>query len=206
QVPGSFRFWVNVSPHQLINPRFGDQVAELLAEHDVAPSMLGLEIAEEVLRDVQATGKVLRALRRTGISVNLDDFGASHSNLSWLQELPISGLKIDKRFVSHLDETDGGRRTAIVRGLVGLGHALGLSLVAEGVETATQAEILHEMGCELAQGYYFAYPGTPEQLWALVNGSPSLFSDDVFTSSEEVFKTDVADDPKQSKPNSPWES
>ena len=100
------------------------------------------------------------------MSLNLDDFGAGHSNLSWLQELPITGLKIDRRFVATLDVPDETRGAAIVQGLISLGHALGLSVVGEGVETVAQAEALRTMGCEQGQGYYFAYPGTSKQLWA----------------------------------------
>ena len=102
--------------------------------------------------------------------MNLDDFGAGHSNLSWFQDLPISGLKIDRRFVASLDVPEG-RGTAIVQGLLGLGHAFGLPVVGEGVETVAQANALREMGCELGQGYQFAYPGTSEQLWAFVKRS-----------------------------------
>ncbi len=171
EIPDSFRLWVNVSPHQLANVHFAEVVAELMQKHEIPASMLGLEIIEEVLRDAHATEKVLQSLRELGVSVNLDDFGAGHSNLAWLQDLPITGLKIDRRFVSSLDAPDDARGTAIVRGLLGLGHALGLSVVGEGVETPAQAQALRDMGCELAQGYHFAYPGTPEQLWASVNGS-----------------------------------
>jgi diguanylate cyclase (GGDEF)-like protein len=171
-VPELFRLWLNVSPHQLANPMFAELVAERLAAHRIAASMLGLEIVEEVLRDVRATEKVLRALRQLGVSVNLDDFGAGHSNLTWFQDLPISGLKIDRRFVASLDVPEG-RGTAIVQGLLGLGHAFGLPVVGEGVETIAQANALREMGCELAQGYQFAYPGTAEQLWAFVRRSAS---------------------------------
>ncbi len=169
-VPEQFRLWLNVSPHQLANASFADVVAEHLAAHRIAASMLGLEIVEEVLRDLRATEKVLRALRALGVSVNLDDFGAGHSNLSWFQDLPISGLKIDRRFVASLDVPEG-RGTAIVQGLLGLGHAFGLPVVGEGVETVAQANALREMGCELGQGYQFAYPGTSEQLWAFVKRS-----------------------------------
>jgi len=170
-IPEPFRMWVNVSPHQLANPHFAETVAELMETHGVPASMLGIEMIEEALRDARATEIVLRGLQELGVSVNLDDFGAGHSNLSWLQDLPISGLKIDRRFVASLDVPDGARGIAIVEGLLGLGHALGLSVVGEGVETPAQARALREMGCELAQGYHFAYPGTPEQLWASVGTS-----------------------------------
>ncbi len=168
QVPDSFRLWINVSPHQLASPRFAEILSELMETHGLSASMLGLDIVEEVLRDARAVEGVLDALREIGVSVNLDDFGAGNSNLSWLQQLPIAGLKIDRGYVSSLDAPRDGRGEAIVRGLLGLGHALGMSVVAEGVETQLQADALRMMGCELAQGYYFGYPGTLDQLWTTV--------------------------------------
>ena len=165
-MPEGFRLWVNVSPHQLANPQFADLVRELMDEHDLPASLLGLEVVEEALRDVGATAKMLHGLREIGVSINLDDFGAGHSNLSWLQELPITGLKIDRRFVSNLDHLGGDDRgAAIVSGLIGLGRALGLSVVGEGVETEGQAAALRSMGCEHAQGYFFGYPGPAAHLW-----------------------------------------
>jgi diguanylate cyclase (GGDEF)-like protein len=169
-VSEQFRLWVNVSSHQLADLAFSEQIAELLVRYDVAPAMLGLEIVEDALRDVGATREVLHELRKLGVSINLDDFGAGYSNLSWLQELPITGLKIDRRFVSTLDVDGETRGTAIVQGLISLGHALGLSVVGEGIETPAQAQALELMGCDIGQGYHFAYPGSARQLWALAKG------------------------------------
>lgn len=169
--PAQFRLWVNVSPQQLANPQFAVLVRERLDAHGISPDLLGLEILEEALIDVGATEKVLIALRAMGVSLNLDDFGAGYSNLWWLQELPITGLKIDRRFVATLDALDDERGSAIVRGLVSLGHSLGLTVVAEGVETQAQAAALGAMGCELAQGYFYGYPGSAEQLWHLAGCS-----------------------------------
>ncbi len=168
-VPSEFRLWVNVSPHQLADPTFAEQISELLLRYDVPPGMLGLEIVEDALRDVGATRQVLGALRHLGVGVNLDDFGAGYSNLSWLQELPITGLKIDRRFISTLDVAGETRGTAIVQGLVSLGHALGLTVLGEGVETPAQVQALELMGCDLGQGYHFAYPGSARQLWAMTS-------------------------------------
>jgi diguanylate cyclase (GGDEF)-like protein len=163
--PVRFCLWVNVSPHQLANPNFPSLVHERLEAHGVDPQYLGIEILEESLVDFGATVKVLTELRAMGVSLNLDDFGAGYSNLRWLQELPITGLKIDRRFVSTLDLPGDDRGTAIVRGLISLGHSLGLNVVAEGVETEAQAAALDAMGCELAQGYYYGYPAPSEELW-----------------------------------------
>jgi diguanylate cyclase (GGDEF)-like protein len=166
RVPESFRLWVNVSPHQLANPRFSEQVAQLVDKHRVRPSMIGVEVVEDVLRDVRATEKALGSLNELGIAISLDDFGAGHSSLLALQDLPISYIKIDRQLVASLDDAAGGRGIRIVRVLLGLGHELGLSVVGEGVETRSQAETLRRMGCDLAQGYYFAAAGPAEQVRA----------------------------------------
>ena len=171
-VPTRFRLWLNLSPRQLVNPNFASLAAEMVGAYDIPPALVGFEVVEDALRDVGATVSVLGALRQEGFSISLDDFGAGHSNLSWLQDLPITGLKIDRRFVSTLDLRGDLRSTAIVRGLVSLGHSLGLSVVAEGVETKAQGDALRSLGCELAQGYFFGYPGTSAQLWSSV--APAL--------------------------------
>jgi diguanylate cyclase (GGDEF)-like protein len=163
-LPEGFHMWVNVSPLQIADLHFADLVVELTAAHDVPTLLLGVEIAEHAVRDVVTTDNVLAALVDLGVAVQLDDFGSGQSNLGWLQDLPISGLKIDAEFVAALDavrERDGG---AIVRGIIGLGHELRLTIVGEGVETAAQAVALRAMGCEYAQGFYFGRPGPFEQL------------------------------------------
>jgi diguanylate cyclase (GGDEF)-like protein len=177
-VPREFRLWINVSPHQLADPAFAQEVGDMLMRYDVPSSMLGVEVVEDALRDVGATTKVLRELRELGVSVNLDDFGAGYSNLSWLQELPITGIKIDRRFVATLDVAGEVRGAAIVQGLISLGHALGLLVVAEGIETPAQAVELTAMGCELGQGYHFAYPGSSRQLWAMSADNPTAAPSD----------------------------
>jgi diguanylate cyclase (GGDEF)-like protein len=167
KLPEQFRLWINVSPQQLVNPHFAEIVRNRLNSYGISPELIGLEILEEALLDVGATEKVLAELRAMGVSLNLDDFGAGHSNLWWLQELPITGLKIDRRFVTTLDLEGDDRGSAIVDGLIGLAHSLGLTVVAEGVENGAQADALVQMGCELAQGYFYGHPGSAEQLWRL---------------------------------------
>ncbi len=163
-LPEGFHMWVNVSPRQIADLHFAELVVELTRAHDVPTILLGVEIAEHAVRDVVTTDNVLAALHDLGVAVQLDDFGSGQSNLGWLQELPISGLKIDAEFVAALDtvrDHDGG---AIVRGIIGLGHELRLTIVGEGVETHVQAVALRAMGCEFAQGFYFGRPGPFEQL------------------------------------------
>jgi len=159
-----FHLWVNVSPRQIADLHFAELVVELTTAHGVPPVLLGLEIAEHAVRDVMTTENVLAALHDLGVAVQVDDFGSGESNLSWLQELPISGLKIDGEFVTALDAVRQYDGAAIVRGMIGLGHELRLTIVGEGVETHAQAVALRAMGCEFAQGFYFGRPGPFEQL------------------------------------------
>jgi diguanylate cyclase (GGDEF)-like protein len=170
-----FRLWVNVSPKQLADPSFPAFVVDVLTRHGISPDFLGFEILEEALLDVGVTEGVMKALRGFGISLSLDDFGAGYSNFSWLQDLPITGIKIDRRFISTLDSGDR-RGAAIVQGIVNLGHSLHLSVVGEGVETAGQARALRETGCDIGQGYFYGMPGPPEQLWEGSQGTPSASS------------------------------
>ncbi len=158
QVSEAFRLWVNVSPKQLADPTFPDLVVDLLTKQGVPPEALGFEILEEALLDVGAAKGIMKHLRSLGIALALDDFGAGYSNLSWLKDLPITGIKVDRQFIAALGSSDG-RGTAIVQGLVNLGHSLQLSVVGEGVETEAQALALHSIGCESAQGFFYGYPG-----------------------------------------------
>jgi diguanylate cyclase (GGDEF)-like protein len=167
-IPGQFRMWVNVAPQQLAVPQFAELVYEKLSSYGLTPDLLGLEIIEQALLDVGEAERVLSALRAMGVALNLDDFGAGHSNLWWLQELPITGIKIDRRFIDTLDAGGDDRSSTIAGGLVQLGHSLALTVVAEGVESATQAASADVLGCDLAQGYFYGFPGSAEQLWQLI--------------------------------------
>lgn len=164
RLPDPFRLWVNVSPKQLADPSFPELVVDALTRHNLRPEALGFEILEEALLDVVAATGVMKHLRALGISLALDDFGAGYSNLWWLQDLPITGIKIDRRFVTTLDSGDD-RGPAIVKGLVDLGHSLNLTVVGEGVETAEQARALRAIRCESVQGYFYSNPGPAERLW-----------------------------------------
>ncbi len=164
RLPDPFRLWVNVSPRQLADPSFSELVADVLTKYHLSPEGFGFEILEEALLDVRSAKGVMKHLRSLGIALALDDFGAGYSNLSWLQDLPITGMKIDRRFIASLDSGDP-RGAAIVQGLVNLGHSLDLSVVGEGVETAEQARALRAIGCESVQGFFYGHPGPAERLW-----------------------------------------
>ena len=158
---------VNMSPRWLQNADVPDIVAGLLAETEVAPSLLRLEITESVvLADPEETLPMLNRLRRMGIGLSLDDFGTGYSSMTHLRNLPVDEVKVDRAFVQAM--TSSPEDAVIVRAAIELGHNLGMSVVAEGIEDAdTLAEIVAS-GCSLAQGYYFSRPLPPEELmrWA----------------------------------------
>ena len=157
---------VNVSPLQLRDAGFAEQVASILAETGLAPARLQLEITESVLLENNDTTRmVLAALRQSGIGVVLDDFGTGYSSLNYLRRHAIDKLKIDRSFVRLLD--DDGSSAAIVKALIDLAIALEVEVTAEGVETEEQKALLVGMGCHQLQGYLLSPPLEPAQLLAL---------------------------------------
>ena len=163
-LPVGFRLWVNVSPHQLAQIHLADLLDELASLHAVSLDHLGLEVPEYALGDVVAADHVLPALAARRVAVAVDDFGNGQARPAWLPELGVFAVKIDADLVAALDSVSAHDPGAVVRGLIGLGHELGLVIVGEGVETHAQAVALRAMGCEWAQGFYFGRPGPLEQL------------------------------------------
>jgi diguanylate cyclase (GGDEF)-like protein/PAS domain S-box-containing protein len=161
---------VNVSARQLERRVLVDDVKTVLAESGLDASALTLEITESALAhghdEVRA---VIRSLQELGVRLALDDFGSGYSSLSLLQELPVDVLKIDRSFVEGVEST--GRRAALLRAIVEIARALGLTVVAEGVENARQAAALRRLGCPLAQGFYFARPLPAAEIDALLRVS-----------------------------------
>ncbi len=158
---------VNLSPVQISRPTFPAVVAEVLGRTGLEPSALYLEITETVmLRQDHALMEVIRGLKRLGVRLMLDDFGTGYSSLAYLSHLPIDALKIDRSFVDGLGTE--ARDTAITEAIIGMARALGLQVIGEGVETALQAAELARLGCDLAQGFHFGYPGPPEAIDALL--------------------------------------
>ncbi len=151
---------VNVSPRQLENPEFVATVATLLQIHQVPPHRLVLEVTESTVVDAAGpTLDVLHSLRATGVHVAIDDFGTGYSSLASLRDLPADIVKIDRSFVSGLCVDEGDE--AIVRAVLAMAHATSRAVVAEGVETAEQAQRLVELNCDRVQGYYFSRPLPP---------------------------------------------
>jgi diguanylate cyclase (GGDEF)-like protein len=160
---------VNLAVQNLLDLRTPAQVGELLAVHGLAPSVLTLEVTESLLlHDPQRAGEVLLDLKEMGVGLALDDFGTGYSSLEHLKRLPVHELKIDKSFVMAMDRDPADR--AIVASTAALGRALGLRVVAEGVESAASAAVLAAIGCDLAQGFHYSPPVPAEQIAALVRG------------------------------------
>lgn len=132
-------------------------VAEALDSTGVAPGDLKLEITESVLAtDLERTAAVMQRLQERGVGVSIDDFGVDYSALRYLKQFPVGELKIDHGFVSHV--TSSPQDAAITEAIIALARSLGLSVVAEGVETLAQLEFLRERGCDAAQGFALSRP------------------------------------------------
>jgi diguanylate cyclase (GGDEF)-like protein len=152
---------INLSGRQLTTPGFAVEVGAAIARSGADASHLCFEITENTLLDATGSGvATLERLKELGVRLAIDDFGTGHSSLTWLRRLPADFLKVDRTFVAGLG-TDPGD-TAIVRAVLDLGEALGLTTIAEGVETAGQLEALRDLGCRWAQGHHLARPGPPE--------------------------------------------
>ncbi len=147
---------VNLSARQFVQPDLVEEVAEVLAMTGMEAGELELEITESVLMDQSEGGvRTLRRLQELGVRLVLDDFGTGYSSLSYLKHLPLDTIKIDRSFVTGLDDKAD---RSIVEAVLALAHGLGIGVVAEGIETETQRRQLVELGCEHGQGYLFSRP------------------------------------------------
>ena len=148
---------VNITPKQFAQPDLAAQIGEILQQTGINPSCLDLEITETIaMADVSHSSVALAQLKALGARLSIDDFGTGYSSLSRLQRFPVDTLKIDRAFISRMDSDL--ETYEIVRIIVMLAHSLGLKVVAEGVETQQQVEMLKQIGCELAQGYLYSKP------------------------------------------------
>jgi len=154
---------VNLSCRQFAQSTLVQSICGILDETGFSPEHLKLEITESVFFEhLERAVVMLNKLREIGVDIHIDDFGTGYSNLSYLTKLPISTLKVDRSFVSTVDGE--GRNEEVIRGIVSLARNLGLNVIAEGVETEIQLGFLRDLGCDSAQGYYFAAPMEYEEL------------------------------------------
>jgi len=169
--PGSAPLFmsVNLSTRQLADPNFVEVVREVLRETGVEPSWLKLELTESAVMDkAEQSILLLQELRALGVKLSIDDFGTGYSSLSYLHKLPIDSLKVDRSFVSAMHQSEENR--AIVRIIMDLARLLGFDVIAEGIETSADANLLRALACDYGQGYHFARPLPPEEAGKLVGG------------------------------------
>ncbi|HZP95420.1 MAG TPA: EAL domain-containing protein [Candidatus Limnocylindria bacterium] len=154
---------VNISMRNLLDPEFAGSVAGVLHVHGVEASQLRLEITESVIMaDPERAIGTLARLHKLGARIDIDDFGTGYSSLAYLHRFPVDAVKIDRSFVSTMRSDEGS--ATIVRSIIGLGHDLGLEVIAEGVEDRDTAERLAELGCDALQGYYLMKPAPAAEL------------------------------------------
>jgi EAL domain-containing protein (putative c-di-GMP-specific phosphodiesterase class I) len=160
---GELSVSVNLSPRQLRQADLVDTIAAILDETGLAPKYLELEITESlVMEDIQGNVEKLKAIRRLGVTLAMDDFGTGYSSLAYLAKLPIQTLKIDRSFVAATPaDTDA---KALVSTMISMARSLGMTAVAEGVESAEQENMLRLLGCDEMQGYHLSRPVPAEQL------------------------------------------
>jgi len=167
------RVAINLSAHQLRHPDLADRIGMALRRNDIKPQLLTCEITESVaMEDASNAIRMVEKLSALGVNISIDDFGTGYSSLSYLRKLRAGELKIDKSFVLDLETSADAR--AVVDGIVKLAHALGLKVVAEGVETEAQHQILRSFGCHELQGFLFARPMSARALsnWAMEDVGP----------------------------------
>jgi diguanylate cyclase (GGDEF)-like protein/PAS domain S-box-containing protein len=154
--------WVNLSPRQFHHTDVVGQVSSVLQETRLDPYYLGLEITESVVMDdAESTIETLGRLKGLGVRIAIDDFGTGYSSLSYLKRFPVDALKIDRSFVGGISEHPAD--LAIAQAVITLGRVLGMEVVAEGVETAEQLDLLRDLGCDHAQGYHLSCPMPAEE-------------------------------------------
>jgi len=150
------RVAVNLSTVQLRHPQLPQMIGELLQKHQLPAETLELEVTETgLMEDIDAAAHNLHSLRRSGALIAIDDFGTGYSSLSYLKSLPLDKIKIDKSFVQDIGQDEGA---TIVRAVIQLGKSLGMTVIAEGVETPEQEAYLIAEGCQEGQGYYYSKP------------------------------------------------
>jgi len=163
----SLRVCVNLSARQFSREGLADHVEALLRQSGVSSRQLGLEMTESsLIPDMRTALEVLGSLRRLGVSLLMDDFGTGYSSLSYLHSFPIDVLKIDRSFVGRM--TEGEQPLQIVRTIIELARVLGMDVVAEGIETCEQYQLLRELGCRFGQGFLFARPMSAEDVTRLL--------------------------------------
>ena len=163
---------INVSSRQFHHGDLVPTVERTLLRFGLDPGLVEMELTEGTLiEEVELARRTLEHLREVGVRVSVDDFGTGYSSLSYLKQFPIDALKIDRSFIDGI--TDGPDGAAISTAIIRMGHSLRMEVIAEGVETRRQLDVLRELGCDVVQGHLLGRPGTPEQINGLVQAARS---------------------------------
>jgi EAL domain-containing protein (putative c-di-GMP-specific phosphodiesterase class I) len=166
---------VNLSPRQFVDEHLLHDIDDALAASGMSPVLLQLEVTESmVMRNVSRAVKVLDAIQSRGIRLAIDDFGTGYSSMSLMKQFPIDTIKIDRSFVRDLPNDSEDQ--AIAQAIISMGKALGMTVIAEGVETVEQEAFLRRHACDEMQGYLFSKPLPPQQLADLLRSAPRLIS------------------------------
>ena len=182
---------VNVSARQLAHDSLRATVAEIIQETGIEPASLYLEVTESVLiEDPEESIRTLTELKQLRVKIAIDDFGTGYSSLEYLRRLPVDCVKVDRSFVRGLPENE--EDVAIVNAVIELGHALKLTVTAEGVETTDQFDNLRAAGCDNAQGFLFFRPEPPEEVAKLFAGAQPAAAAGIVCSSARVSAPDEA--------------
>lgn len=164
----NFKVAVNLSLRQFTDDALPALIRDILADSGVHPSCLELEITEDMFTEsVLASTRSLQDIHALGVKFAIDDFGTGYSSLKFLKRLPFSNLKIDKSFIADVESDPDA--AAIVDAVIMMAHRLGLTAVAEGVETEAQLQFVQQHGCDLAQGYHFAKPAGFDELHKMIS-------------------------------------
>lgn len=167
---------VNLSPRCLLDTDLVRQVTDLLQEYQLPAGMLRMEVTESaVMTNPTVALAILTELHGLGIRFSIDDYGTGYSSMAYLKRLPVDELKVDRTFVLNMDTDDND--AVLVRGAIDLGHNLGFTVVAEGVEASQHVTALQDLGCDIAQGYHYARPMPPENLTAWMQQHTNTTSD-----------------------------
>jgi EAL domain-containing protein (putative c-di-GMP-specific phosphodiesterase class I) len=188
QVGLRMRVAVNISGYQMRQDDLVESIESVLQRHGIQPERFTCEITETVaMEDTQATRLTFEKMRQAGFHVSIDDFGTGYSSLGSLRKLPAAELKIDRAFVSDLEESEEAR--SIAKSIIDMARALNMKVIAEGVETVGQSDLLVAMGCDEMQGFLFSMPITASELQHLATQRPSEESSGFRNS---LFATDFA--------------
>ena len=166
-VRGGLSVSVNVAADQFARPDFVEEVMQAVAQAGATPDALELEVVESsIIRNMEQAVDMMTRLTGSGIRFSLDDFGTGFSSLAYLRHFPVQVLKLDRTFLAQVETSP--RDAALVRSIIAMGHGLGFTVVAEGVESTEQAELLRSMGCDAGQGYLWAKPSPLAELLGLL--------------------------------------